>query len=135
MVRLLIALAFVPAVALGGEESARLMEKHEKCGELSSYPKIEGCFFRVHEESNLYLNKEYGELVGYLNDLEDKKHKKRLMESQRLWIKFRDSDCKFYSDDQPIRTNICLSERTIQRLKELEKYNTSFAMGCNGCPW
>ena len=135
IVSLLTALAFLPAVALGGEESARLMEKHEKCGELSSEPKIEGCFFQVNEESNQYLNKEYGELVSYLNGLEDKRHKKRLIDSQRLWIKFRDSDCKFYSDGQPIRTNICLSEKTIQRLKELEKYNTSFAMGCNGCPW
>ena len=135
MVGLLTVLAFVPAIAIGGEESAKLMEKHEKCGELSSYRQIEGCFFQVYEESNRYLNREYGELVSYLNELEEKKHKKRLTESQRLWIKFRDSDCNFYSDGQPIRFNICLSERTIQRLKELEKYNTSFAMGCNGCPW
>ena len=135
MVRLLTALAFIPGIAIGGEESVKLMEKHDKCGELSSYSRIEGCFFQVYEEGSRYLNREYGELVSYLNELEEKKHKKRLIDSQRLWIKFRDSDCKFYSDGQPIRFNICLSERTIQRLKELEKYNTSYAMGCNGCPW
>ncbi len=132
---LLTVITFTPAVALGGEESARLTAASEKCGEQSNYSVLEACFSKVYRESDQRLNQEYNELIHYLNGLEDKKHKERLINSQKLWIKFRDSDCKFYSDGQPIRLNVCLSERTIQRLKELEKFNTSYAMGCNGCPW
>jgi uncharacterized protein YecT (DUF1311 family) len=135
MVFSIMALVAAPLCAFGGDESKNLIEKYEKCGELSSYPRIEGCFFQVHGESDRILNKEYNELIAYLSDLEDKKHKQNLINSQRAWIKFRDLDCNFYSDGQPVRLNKCLSERTIKRLKELEYFNTPYAMGCNGCPW
>jgi len=131
----IMALAIFPLTASGGEESIQLTEKHKKCGYFSSYSRIEGCFSQVYEESDRYLNKEYNELIAYLNGLDEKKHKQHLVTTQKTWIKFRELDCNFYSDGQPIRLNKCLSERTIQRLKELEDFNTSYAMGCNGCPW
>ncbi|MDD2722410.1 MAG: lysozyme inhibitor LprI family protein [Methylovulum sp.] len=130
----MMALFFSPVV-FANNESDKLLDKHEKCGELSSYSRIEGCFSQVYSESDRYLNKEYNELVGYLDKLKNKTHKKRLMSAQSAWIKFRDLDCGFYSDSQPIRFTKCLSERTIQRLKELEDFNVPYAMGCNGCPW
>ena len=117
------------------EEYENMMTKYKACGELSSERLIKGCFAQVYAESDKYLNQEYAKLSQYLNTITSKMHKERLVNTQRMWIKFRDSDCEFYSDGQPIRSNICLSERTIQRLKELEKYNVPYAMGCNGCPW
>ncbi|WP_444903941.1 lysozyme inhibitor LprI family protein [Microbulbifer sp. CnH-101-E] len=111
------------------------MSEFAKCGGFTSYPEIEVCFSEVYNESDKFLNKEYSQLMQYLDGLENKTHKKRLVSTQRTWVKFRDSDCNFYSDGQAIRMNICLSERTIQRLKELENFNTNYAMGCNGCPW
>jgi len=132
---LITALATSPLAASGGEESIHLIEKHKKCGDLSSSSSIEGCFLQVYEESDRYLNKEFNELIAYLNGLDEKMHKQHFILAQKTWVKFRDLDCNFYSDGQPIRLNICLSERTIQRLKELEDFNTPYAMGCNGCPW
>ena len=121
--------------ALAGNESVNLVSKHKICGELLSYSKVEGCFYNVYVESDKYLNKEYSELIRYLDGLDSKVHKDRLVNTQRAWIKFRDLDCEFDSGGQSTRLNICLSERTIQRLKELENYNVPYAMGCNGCPW
>ena len=129
---LLAAIAFAPAIAIGGENSLRLTEKHEKCGEFSSYSKLEGCFYQVYQESDNYLNQEYNSLVRYLSELENKKHKKRLINCQNNWIKYRDLDCEFYSDGQPIRFNKCLSARTIQRLKE---YGRLQHFLCDGLQW
>ena len=121
--------------ANGSEEYDNLVAKHKACGDLSSERLIKGCFSQVYSEGDKHLNQEYAKLSRYLDGVANKIHKNRLINTQRMWIKFRDADCEFYSDGQPIRLNICHSERTIQRLKELEKYNVPYAMGCNGCPW
>ncbi|GAA5445163.1 hypothetical protein Misp06_03360 [Microbulbifer sp. NBRC 101763] len=119
----------------GGDESEKLLLESSKCGQFTSYSAIEHCYTELYGKSDKSLNKEYSEVIQYLNGIDDKVHKNRLVNAQRTWIKFRDLDCEFYSDKQPIRLNKCLSERTIQRLKEIEIFNTNYAMGCNGCPW
>ncbi|MFA0813850.1 lysozyme inhibitor LprI family protein [Microbulbifer epialgicus] len=129
-----IVLFYVPIIHAGGE-SENLESEFAKCGEFTSYSEIEFCFSQTYSQSDKFLNREYSQLIQYLDGLENKIHKKRLVNTQRTWIKFRDSDCKFYSDGQAVRLNKCLSERTIQRLKELESFNVNYAMGCNGCPW
>lgn len=111
--------------------------KRAACGELSSYPRLAGCYQSLLEESDVLLNKEYTELVSYLSGT----NRKRLIDAQRKWVKFRDADC-FFSDPREADGSIasanraaCLADRTIERLNHLENYNVPWNKGCNGCPW
>lgn len=136
MKSLLISILFFFSLnGVADEKSAEIKLSMSDCDELTSYSDIEVCYLKLNTQTDKYLNSEYAELINYLDKLENKQHKQRLIKAQRAWIKFRDSDCLFYSDNQPIRMNQCLQSKTFQRLKELENMNTPFAMGCNGCPW
>ena len=131
----LLALAAVPAY--GGDGFDAMRQKQKACGDLSSYSRLYGCFRELHEESDALLNKEYKDLSNYLSST-DRRH---LIDAQRNWMKFRDSDCHF-SDPRREDGSIasanraaCLADRTIERLKQLEDYNLPWNKGCNGCPW
>jgi len=82
------------------------------------------------------LNVQYTTLTNYLK----KEDKEKLKLAQRNWLLFRDSDCDFSapepnSDDPFYNSNrsYCLAEKTLNRLKELEDYNSW--KGCNACLW
>ena len=70
------------------------------------------------------LNFVYNKLKKELNETDQK----NLIESQKAWIKFRDLNCKFKSQDPgngggPYENKMkidCLIQSTIERTKELE---------------
>lgn len=114
-----------------------MIKEWQACQELSDYRQTYGCYQNLLEESDKLLNKEYKALSDYLTD----DNKANLLDAQRKWIKFRDADCLFSDprekDNSIISSNkaACLANRTIERLKHLENYNSSWNKGCNGCPW
>lgn len=120
-----------------GTASDELKRKQAACGEFDRYPLIEECHQNLLKESDVLLNKEYKELVGYLSG----SNRKNLIDAQRKWGKFRDADC-FFSEPRggdgsiaSANRNACLADRTIERLSHLEDYNAPSNKGCNGCPW
>lgn len=69
------------------------------------------------------LNKAYKALVADLNP----ERKKQLLEAQRAWLKFRDTNCAFYFDPEGgtiarVQAVDCLMTMTASRAKELENF-------------
>jgi uncharacterized protein YecT (DUF1311 family) len=69
------------------------------------------------------LNKAYKELMAQLSP----SRKKQLLDSQRVWLKFRDANCKFYYDPDgdgggmaSVMSTDCFVSTTASRAKELE---------------
>ena len=70
------------------------------------------------------LNKAYKALVADLNP----ERKKQLLEAQRAWLKFRDTNCAFYYDPEGgtiarVQAVDCMMTMTASRAKELENFN------------
>lgn len=70
------------------------------------------------------LNKAYKALVADLNP----ERKKQLLEAQRAWLKFRDTNCAFYYDPDGgtiarVQAVDCMMTMTASRAKELENFN------------
>ena len=74
-----------------------------------------------YEKSDKELNKVYSILIKSL----DKTEKQKLITTQKLWIKFRDSHCEFESSQyeggsiKPLIYSTCLEELTKKRTAEL----------------
>ncbi len=69
------------------------------------------------------LNKAYKALVADLTP----ERKKQLLEAQRAWLKFRDTNCAFYFDPDGgtiarVQAVDCLMTMTASRAKELENF-------------
>jgi uncharacterized protein YecT (DUF1311 family) len=67
------------------------------------------------------LNENYKKLMPKLSA----KRKKMLLEAQRAWIKFRDTNCRFYFDPEGgtaavLAGNGCFLQATADRAKELK---------------
>jgi uncharacterized protein YecT (DUF1311 family) len=91
------------------------------------------CFEQVHNRYDVELNEIYQQVRLKLSqrsrqDPSYSKTHKQFVRSQRLWIRFRDQDCKTVarqlSQDPTLsgRNSICLIEHTEQRAKELTKW-------------
>lgn len=70
------------------------------------------------------LNKAYKAVVADLNP----ERKKQLLEAQRAWLKFRDTNCAFYFDPEGgtiarVQAVDCMMTMTASRAKELENFN------------
>jgi uncharacterized protein YecT (DUF1311 family) len=69
------------------------------------------------------LNKAYKNLTNTL----DTTRKKELQDTQRLWIKYRDANCKFYYDPDGgsivrVSSAGCFMDMTAERANELENF-------------
>jgi uncharacterized protein YecT (DUF1311 family) len=69
------------------------------------------------------LNKAYKALVADLNP----ERKKQLLQAQRAWLKFRDTNCAFYYDPEGgtiarVQAVDCLMTMTANRATELENF-------------
>ena len=70
------------------------------------------------------LNKAYKALVADLNP----ERKKQLLEAQRAWLKFRDTNCAFYFDPEGgtiarVQAVDCMMTMTANRATEHENFN------------
>ncbi|MBF4470038.1 lysozyme inhibitor LprI family protein [Flavobacterium sp. HJJ] len=87
----------------------------------------EGELYEQYQKVDKKLNVVYNKLKKELNETD----KKNLIEAQKAWIKFRDLNCKFYSQDpgdgggpyeQKVKID-CLIRCTMERTKEFENWN------------
>jgi uncharacterized protein YecT (DUF1311 family) len=92
------------------------------CDDPQTQFEMNQCAAEEYKEADLLLNKTYKRLMEVLS--EDSKTKVR--ETQRLWLKYRDSHCNFASEQyeggsmQPMIHNGCLTDLTKDRTRELQ---------------
>ncbi len=82
---------------------------------------MHNCIGEEHSRQDARLNKAYKNLTAQLSA----DRKKELLAAQRLWIQYRDANCKFYADPDggtiaTINASSCGLEMTAKRAKELE---------------
>ncbi|WP_152486817.1 lysozyme inhibitor LprI family protein [Halopseudomonas pelagia] len=75
----------------------------------------------MHCRQDIRLNEAYRTLTGNLTG----NRKKELLAAQRLWIRYRDANCKVYAypdggTASAVHAASCELEMTAQRAKELE---------------
>jgi uncharacterized protein YecT (DUF1311 family) len=121
--RLLLTLAAMLLSVLPARADAELSKAFSACidksgGVTSAMLACADAELKVQDDR---LNKAYRELSGELNA----KRRRELQEVQRLWIRFRDANCRFYEDPEggtaaTIAASSCVLELTATRAKELE---------------
>ena len=79
--------------------------------------------YNLYKKADKELNSVYNKLKSELGETD----KKALIEAQKAWIKFRDLNCKFKSQEDSEGGIIankmkvdCLTQSTIERIKELK---------------
>ena len=82
-----------------------------------------------YKKADTELNNVYNKLKNKLGSVD----KKALIEAQKAWLKFRDSNCKFISKEESEGGIIankmkidCLTQSTLERTKELKEMLTEF---------
>ena len=82
-----------------------------------------------YKKADTELNTVYNKLKNKLGSVD----KKALVEAQKAWLKFRDSNCKFISKEESEGGVIvnkmkidCLTQSTLERAKELKEMLTEF---------
>ena len=81
------------------------------------------CIDAETKRQDARLNKDYKAVVADLNP----ERKKQLLEAQRAWLKFRDTNCAFYFDPEGgtiarVQAVDCMMTMTASRAKELENF-------------
>jgi uncharacterized protein YecT (DUF1311 family) len=79
------------------------------------------CMSTETKQQDAKLNKAYKDVLSLLSP----NRKRQLQEAQRLWIKYREANCKFYYDPEGgtmarVIANNCFMTATADRAKELE---------------
>lgn len=127
----LLAACTLPAVAQSAPQATAAADP---CATQRNTIEINQCAQQTQKDADRRLNEAYQALVKSLvprgadDDTDYAAVRKRLVEAQRAWITFRDSDCeaklKFW-ESGTIRGAVyqgCLTERTEQRIKELKAW-------------
>ncbi|WP_347988515.1 lysozyme inhibitor LprI family protein [Methylomonas sp. AM2-LC] len=117
---LLLTLGFLPTTLLAENV---LSEQYADCMDKTggAIPEILNCISIENDSQDIRLNRAYKAAQTQLSSL----RAKQLQEVQRIWIKYRNANCKFYADTHgatsaSIRTNECLMNATASRALELE---------------
>lgn len=81
------------------------------------------CITGETQRQDARLNKAYKTVMAELAPA----RKKQLLEAQRAWIKFRDTNCSFYDDPDGgtmarVSANGCMLTTTAERARELESF-------------
>lgn len=81
------------------------------------------CIAEELEKQDARLNSVYKQFSASLTA----ERKKDLVEAQRLWIQYRDANCKFYVDPEGgtaelLAGNECLLWQTTERANELQRF-------------
>jgi len=70
----------------------------QKAGSITLF--LENCGAEKRDALDIILNREYKKVMDPLKADEDSNEvKKRLLQSQRDWLKFRDSECRFVESE------------------------------------
>ncbi|MGB8697724.1 MAG: lysozyme inhibitor LprI family protein [Acinetobacter sp.] len=86
-----------------------------------------GCIAAETSRQDTRLNNAYKRTMASLNAT----RKKQLQEVQRLWMRYRDANCKFYADPDggtiaAVNSNSCYMEATAARATELENLKEEY---------
>ena len=81
------------------------------------------CMGAETKRQDARLNRAYKDVMARLSP----ERRKELQEVQRVWIKYRDANCRFYSDPDggsiaSVNSNDCFMSATAARAKELEGF-------------
>jgi uncharacterized protein YecT (DUF1311 family) len=103
-----------------------MTQEYSTCLEKSNGVTIEmiNCILAETIRQDARLNENYKRLISKLTT----ERKNALIEAQRNWIKFRDTNCGFYADLEGgsaarLAANECILNATAQRAKELRLLN------------
>lgn len=116
-------IAAIMVLALGGPAQAMTAE----CDGTGNQMELNACAAREYQKSDARLNQTYRKVTAHLRlHPQSKRDAELLTIAQRAWLTFRDAQCAFVGDAyeggsaQPMMMTTCLSEITLQRVKELE---------------
>lgn len=117
-----LALFSTPA-AVGAEDSLYGKEYATCMDRATSTASMVECIEKEHESQDARLNQAYKKLLDGLSN----ERQKELRDVQRLWISYRDANCKFVYDPDGgtisrLEANMCVLSMTAQRASELEQY-------------
>src|SRR6266516_2580803 len=96
-------------------------KKSDPCADPQSQAEMNMCAGEKYKAADATLNKVYRQLVSMLNAEE----KLQLKEAQTAWLKYRDTNCDFVSDQykggsiRPSILGYCITEMTQNRTDEL----------------
>lgn len=107
----------------------------DDCQNASSQAALNECYGKAYKKSDTELNNIFKTLQHRTDDAE---LKKKLTQSQRAWIAFRDAECDMQTfgggSISGMAYSICLSELTTQRIDDLKKY-LKCDEGDSNCPF
>lgn len=121
LIAVLLAVAVQPVFAADDGLSQTFSSCIDQAGGVT--PSMVECMNAETERQDVRLNKAYKDVMAGLSA----ERKKRLQETQRLWIKYRKANCEFYYDPDGgsiarISANDCFLSATAARAKELEGF-------------
>jgi uncharacterized protein YecT (DUF1311 family) len=109
-----------PLVAAADRE---MTQEYSTCLAQSNGVTLEmiNCMLAETRRQDVRLNENFKKLISELGT----ERKKALVEAQRAWIKFRDTNCGFYADPEGgsaarMAANECILNSTVDRAKELQ---------------
>jgi len=112
--------------ALAAAQSKNISKEYDSCMDRSGGVTIEmiECMVQEFKKQDARLNREYKKTMSQLSD----ERKKALLEAQRAWIKYRDSNCAFYADPEGgsmarVLANSCVLSMTAERADEISSIN------------
>ncbi|NYE60833.1 uncharacterized protein YecT (DUF1311 family) [Duganella sp. 1224] len=98
------------------------------CDKASSTIEINQCALQEQQKVERQLNATYQETLKVFASADDASTKTKLVDAQRLWVKFREADCQAEYDKwkggtiRNVMYSGCMQERAKQRIKELESF-------------
>lgn len=120
-------IAFLTLLSIGFSAWAQdntYTQRYNACMDKSGGVTVDmhNCIGEEHARQDARLNQAYKALTAQLTPL----RKNELVAAQRLWIQYRDANCKFYADPDggtmaTINAASCGLEMTAERAKELER--------------
>lgn len=98
----------------------------DKCADAVDQATMSACANAAFKQSDKKLNALYQQIEARLKD--DADTKKRLVQAQQAWVKFRDAECSFQTSASaggtvaPMLISMCLDGLTQSRVKDFESY-------------
>lgn len=125
--RLCAVLAIAVVSHAASAREAGLSQQYESCMNSKSADSTLGMVNCSQAEKNRQddqLNKSYKALMAQLTPL----RQEQLLQAQRAWIKYRDTNCAFYFDPEggtlaQVEASSCFMLSTAERARELEMFS------------
>jgi uncharacterized protein YecT (DUF1311 family) len=97
-------------------------QKKDPCADAQTQAEMNMCWGKEYKAADAKLNKTYQDFMSKLDEAE----KLQLKNAQLAWLKYRDTNCEFVSDQykggtmRPMIAAMCLADVTNARVTELK---------------